>query len=288
MWLLRVVWFVTGPAVAGAVDDGFGAFSDPVRLVAAVLVWSWWAAGLIAVLVPSPLGLTVIRIAAPGAAIAAALAALGQGADPPAIGLATAAAVLAATARVGDDFVDASSYGPERRLPLRVPGPLLVGPIPLAGAAVLAGTTIGPLLLAGQVWLVGAPVTVIGVAGAWFAARALHQLAQRWMVFVPGGVVVHDPMSVLDALLCRRDVVSAMTLAMADTEADDLTLGALGRAVQIDLATPVDYVPVAGRRSTIQLERTRSVLVAPTQPGLALELARDHRLPVGLSWPSRG
>ncbi|MEM9033511.1 MAG: hypothetical protein AAGA99_00200 [Actinomycetota bacterium] len=288
VWLLRVVWFVTGPTVAGAVDGAFGAFSDPVRIVAVALVWAWWAVGLLAVLVPSPLGLTVIRVAAPGAAAVAALSAFGDRADPLAIGLATAAALLALTAQIGDDFVDASSYGPERRMPLRVPGPLLLGPIPFAAAVALVGTTVGPLLLAGGAWLVGVPATLLGLPAAWLALRALHQLSRRWLVFVPGGVVVHDQMVVLDALLCRRDVVRAITPALAGTEADDLTLGALGRALEIDLAGPVDYVPAAGRNGTVQLERTRAVLISPTRPGLALQLAADHRLPTTISSPSPG
>ena len=207
-----------------------------------------------------------------------ALAALGATADPVAIALAAVAAVLSLTAQLGDDAVDASSYGPERRLPLRVPGPLLLGPVPLAWAAVAAGTTVGPLLLAGRAWVAGALVTAIGVPLAVVAGRALHQLSRRWLVYVPGGVVIHDHMAVLDPVLCRRNVVEVMTAALDGTEATDLTLGSLGRAIEISLTQPVDYVPAAGRGRTVELERSTAFLVAPTRPGRALELAGEHRL----------
>ncbi|MEO1063278.1 MAG: hypothetical protein AAFZ07_17830 [Actinomycetota bacterium] len=279
LWALRVIWFVLGPVLAGTVGEAFEAFSRPVGVVAVILVWVGWAVGLLAVLVPSPLGLTAIRVAAPAGLGAAALSALSNDADPLALALASIAAVVALSAPLGDDFVDASSYGPERRLPLRVPGPLLLGPIPLAWLALVAGTTVGPLLLAGRAWVAGVIVTAVGLPLAAVAARALHQLSRRWIVYVPGGVVIHDHMAVLDPVLCRRNVLQAMTGALADTEATDLTLGALGSAVEILLSQPVDYVPAAGRRRTVELERSRAFLVTPTRPGRALELADEHRVP---------
>ena len=264
--------------LAGTVAEAFTDFSRPVGITATVLVWMWWGAGLVATLVPSPLGLTTIRVAAPAALASAALSSLAADPDPLAIAIATAAAVLTASAQIGDDFVDSSSYGPERRLPLRVPGPLLLGPIPLAWVAVVVGATTGPLLLAGRAWVAGAALTVIGLPLAFFAARALHQLSRRWIVYVPGGVVIHDHMAVLDPVLCRRNVLVAMTAALADTDATDLTLGALGRAVEIVLSEPVDYVPAVGRNRTVELERSRAFLVSPTRPGRALALAEEHRV----------
>lgn len=278
LWALRVIWFVLGPVLAGTVGEAFESFSRPVGVVAVVLVWIGWVAGLLAVLVPSPLGLTVIRVVAPAGLAAAALGALGGDPDPLAIGISAVASVIALSAPLGDDFVDASSYGPERRLPLRVPGPLLLGPIPLAWLAIVTGVAVGPLLLAGRAWIAGAILTVVGLPLAVVAARALHQLSRRWIVYVPGGVVIHDHMAVLDPVLCRRNVLQAMTGALADTEATDLTLGALGSAVEILLREPVAYVPATGRRRTVELERSRAFLVAPTRPGLALELAEEHRV----------
>ena len=52
--------------------------------------------------------------------------------------------------------------------------------------------------------------------------RALHQLTQRWLVFVPAGLVVHDHLSVGDPVLftkmqeastaIKRDIVFAASL----------------------------------------------------------------------------
>src|SRR5947199_2679081 len=73
-WLLRAAWvalpFTAGPAIEAAVRQ----HSTPVQVVAAVGLWGAWGLGLVATLVPHPIGLTALRIAAP-ATFAAAVAA---------------------------------------------------------------------------------------------------------------------------------------------------------------------------------------------------------------------
>jgi hypothetical protein len=277
LWTLLVV--TAGPPLA----DALATRDRPVQVVASAGLWAAWAVGLGAALVPRTVSLTAVRIVMPAAVPATAWALAATGADRPlgVAGLGTAAAgtVLVLSAFVGDGFVNGSSYGDERRLPLRPPARLLAAPVPLAWAACVAGAAAGPLLLASGRWVAGAAAAALGFPAAALAARALHGLARRWLVLVPAGLVVHDPLALVEPVLCTRAVLRRLGPAPAGTAARDLTAGATGLAVEIDLS---EAVPVALRRGRGAAETAEltSFLVAPSRPGAALREARRRRLPV--------
>jgi hypothetical protein len=232
-----------------------------------------WAAGLIATLVPSPASLTVVRVLAPGAPVAAVAAAV-AGADAVAAVVAIAVGVLvvviAFTAEVGQAFVQASAYGDEARFLLRPPGPLVAGPLELAWL-VLAATTAGPLLLAARAWVAGTIVTIIGLAIVVSLVRRFHRLSLRWLVFVPAGVVVRDPLGLSDTAMFRRAAVAAVRLAPVTTVATDLTGKALGPAVEVTLTTPANvmmagtFADRSGHTVTVG-----ALLLSPSRPGRLL------------------
>jgi hypothetical protein len=286
-WATAVVWVVlpvvTGPSFGDALDGR----SRSVQLTATVGLWLLWAVGLVASLVPSTVSLTAIRVLAPASVVAAGWAALvvPDGADATesvALGVTALAAVIALSAPVGDRFVNGSSYGDERRMPLRPPGVLLLGPIELTWLAIVAGAVAGPLLLACHLWVVGAIVLVLGWAVAVAGLRVLHSLAGRWLVFVPAGVVVVDSMALTDSLLVQRQRVASLGPAPADTSAADLTAGALGLALELRLVAPETVVPapnrLQGRGQTITPVEVDAVLIAPSRPGWVLEEATRRRL----------
>lgn len=289
-WLALALWvslpLAAGPAFADALDPR----SRPVQLVASIGLWVIWAAVVGAALVPRSTTLTAIRIAMPASFAAAGWAALATPTfaadDVVALTTTLLATIAVLAASTGAVFVNGSAYGDERRLPLRPPVALLIGPIELAWVVCVAGAVAGPLLLAAGSWIVGAAVLVVGWPAAWFAARALHGLAQRWVVFVPAGFVVHDLMALTDPLLLPRRLVTALGPALADTRSADFTLGSAGLALQVDLAEPVEVTPVPrrtapGQRPKPQPARVDSLLFAPTRPGAVLREARRRRLPVG-------
>jgi hypothetical protein len=264
------------------VGDALDGASRPVQLVASVGLWVGWAVVLVATLVPSTVSLTALRMAAPGAVVAAVAAIV---ADEPSaaavVGLvgALVAALAAFWPGTGEAFVAGSSYGDERRMPLRVPGPLLAGPLILAWAAAAAGVAAGPLLLAAHQWLAGALALAIGFPAAAVAARSLHTLARRWLVFVPNGVVVHDPLALAEPVLLRRAEVRSFAPAPASTAALDLTRGALGLALELTVAPPVSLVLAAGGGGGVSEATTAAaLLVSPTRPGAVLAEARRRRL----------
>lgn len=279
-WPARLTWLVL-PLVAGpALGDALAGASRAVQVVASLGLWGGWAAVLVATLVPATVTLTALRIAAPGAvafAVAATVAGGVSGADVAALAVTLVAALAAFWPVTGEVFVDGSSYGDERRLPLRVPGPLVAGPLELVWALVLAGAVTGPLLLAARQWVAGAVALVVGAAAVWWGVRVLHALSRRWVVFVPAGLVLHDPLALVDALLVTRQLVGGLGPAPADSEAVDLTRGAFGLALELRFAEPMDLLVVRGKGAS-EAVKADAVLVTPTRPGALLTAARERRL----------
>jgi hypothetical protein len=180
-----------------------------------------------------------------------------------------------------DRFVDGSSYGEERRFPLRPPGVLLLGPIEVAWVVAVAGIVTGPLLLAAEVTVGGVVALVVGLPAAALMLRALHQLSRRWLVLVPAGVVVHDLLALRDPSLVLTRQVRSIGPAPSDTTATDLTAGALGLALEIDLAEPLKIAPTGRFGLTDELRDVSAILVSPTRPGAVLRAAAERRLRVG-------
>ena len=283
-WPVVAVWLtlplLTGPVLASVLDDT----SRPVQVVASVGLWTGWAVVLLATLVPRTVSLTLLRIAAPAASaavMAAAVAADGEATGWRIAALVTALVVVGVsfTPSVGQAFVNGSAYGDEERFCLRVPGLLLMGPVEAVWLAVVAGVVAGPLLLAAHQWVLGAVTLVAGGCAVGWGARVLHTLARRWVVLVPGGLVLHDQLALTDPVLLRRSEVAGFGPAPAGTDALDLTRGALGLALEVQLKDATPLGVVGARRGepagTADAER---LLITPTRPGALLRAARARRV----------
>jgi hypothetical protein len=288
-WAFRVAW-CTLPFAAGPVlSDALAPTSDAFRVTATTGLWAIWAGALAASLVERTVTLTVVRVLAP-TAVAAAIWATVAAPSPldawkPALAL--VATLLAAAAALspltGDAFVNGSAYGPERRMALRPTAPALVL-APLAWAVAVAGAAAGPLLLAAGAVPAGLVALVLGIPIALALLRALHGLSRRWVVFVPAGLVVHDPLTMSDAVLFpRRSVVRLGPADRAEATAGDVldvTGGAPGLALHIEVDVPQSVGVRDGRDGTVNLDVAR-VLVTPTRPGEVLEEARRRRINLG-------
>jgi len=124
----------------------------------------------------------------------------------------------------------------------------------------------------------GAVALAAGLPLAWWGARVLHGLSRRWLVFVPNGVVVHDPLTLADPVLLRRGTVRSLGPAPAGTDAHDLTGGASGLALEVRLTGPLSLLPVTARRRPTELVDVTAVLVTPGRPGRVLAEARRRGL----------
>jgi len=287
LWPLRVLWLALPVLCGPCLTDALDGRSGPIRLVALVLAYAAWGVGLAASLVPHPLSLTALRTLAP-ATLAAAIWATLAGGDPSAadvLALVATAGVtaLALSPLVGDVFVDGGSYGPERRMALRPSTALLAGPIELAWVVAVAGAVAGPLLLAAEQWVLGAVVLVVGWAATSVAVRSLHQLSRRWVVFVPTGLVLHDPLSTPEPHLFLRRSVQRIGPATVDDAAAadtlDLSQGAAGLVLELKLNESHDVL-VSERRGQSRTVDTTRILFVPTRAAALLDEARERRLPV--------
>jgi hypothetical protein len=284
-WPARATWallpLLLGPALGDALDERSGA----VATTGSGMAWATWAVVLGATVLPRALGLTVLRVVAPLAlavAMWAGVAADQRAVDALAVAWSALVVVAAFAPTTGDAFANGSSYGDERRILLRVPTPLLLGPLPLAWAALVGPALAAPLLLAAEQWVQGALALAVAVPAVVLAGRAVHGLARRWVVFVPAGVVLHDLHAMVDPVLFPRARIARLGPApAAPLPADglDLTVGALGLVLQLDLREPLEVAPRRPDR-TVKPVPLRAVRFAPTRPGAVLAEARARRLPV--------
>ena len=199
--------------------------------------------------------------------------------DAVALGTAVLAVATAFSPLTGDVFIDGSSYGPERRMALRVPTALLLGPVPLTWAAAAAGATAGPLLLAAHQWVAGVVAMAVGAPIVRLATRSLHQLSRRWIVFVPAGMVLHDPLGLPEPALFLRRSIQQLGPAPADSSALDLTQGSVGLALQAQFVEPTEML-VRRARNTTENVTVESLVFTPTRPGALLDEARSRRIHV--------
>jgi hypothetical protein len=281
----RATWALLPLLIGPALGEALGEHSLAVARTGSVLAWGTWALVLVAVLLPRTVSLTALRVVAPAALVVANWAALagerGAG-DLVAVAGAAIAVVAAFAPTTGEVFTNGSAYGDEARMPLRVPTPLVLGPVPLAWVATVTPPVAGPLLLAAEQWVIGAVVVVVGVPIAAAAARALHGLSRRWAVLVPAGLVLHDQQALVEPVLFPRTSIRRLGPAPADATATalDLTQGALGLALELDLADAVLVAPRRNRRE-LAVESVDRLLFTPTRPGALLTRAAARRIPVG-------
>lgn len=267
-----------GDLLHGA-DDGF-------RAIVSAGLWAMFAVMAVVLLLPGALTLTAARIVLPANAAASLWAAasadplspLGHGLH---LGAGLAAAVVVLTPAFAEAVVDAGSYGDERRYLLRPPGPVLLAVVTPTWVIAVLGVVAGPLLLADRRWAVGAAATAVGAPAAAVAWLALLRLARRWLVFVPGGLVIHDHVTMGQPTpLSRRGIVS-LGPAPADTAAADLTANAFGLALELRLSTPIAAAaPTTGRGKPRGGSVVESVLIAPSRPAAVMATAQKRGIAI--------
>lgn len=278
-WLTRLLWLTLPITLGALVAASLADRCDAVALAATVLAWGLWAAGLLASLVRAPWALLVMRLVMPLAIVGGVVAASTQTPDVLGwIGLATAAVAVVAsmTAEVGYECINGAAYGDEARFPLRPPAALLLGPIGLVWALATLPLPLAMLALAAQQWLLGALLAALGIPAAWWGVRVLARLTRRWCVFVPAGITLVDDLALAEPTLMRSVDIVAIGPATVGTTALDLTAGASGLIVQIDLNGAGDFVPAAPRGGVTEAVAAASVLMAPSRPGALLRHARER------------
>jgi hypothetical protein len=266
----RLLWIVVPLTAGPAASHALGDWTAAPRVVAITFLWLAWGAGVVALLAPRPAGLTVVRIVAPAFFVLAVVAALTDDATTAAALGAVVGTGLAAAA-VADPHVALASangiaYGDERRHPLRTPPALYLAPLPVARALAAAGPVAGPVLLADGEVVWGVVALVIGLPVAVLAFRSLQVLVHRWLVVVPAGLVVADPMTLSDPVLVARRQLRGVRgragTAPPGPGSVDLRLGATLGTVEIVLDGTLDVVRRGRRHRPDDTLRPASIVVA--------------------------
>ncbi|HYT40596.1 MAG TPA: hypothetical protein VEN99_13830 [Acidimicrobiia bacterium] len=280
-WASLVI--TAGPAAADALDP----WSTAPRALASLILWVVWGAVLLASFAPRPLGLTALRVAAPVAVGLSLAAAPATGPFKAVVAVAgtAVAAGLAFSPAVGYRFVNGAAYGEEKRFPLRVPPALLLGPVPLAVALIGAGSLAGPLLLADERYVAGVVALVVAVPVVRSAGRSVFALSQRWAVLVPAGIVLKDPLTLVDPVLLPRErIASLRPLPYPNAPADDildLRLGAAAGSLLLELTEDAQLFRSRGRLRGGEAVKARRLAFSPTRADALLAAAATRKKPRG-------
>jgi hypothetical protein len=123
LWAVRIEALLLAASMALAIGTATTDRAGVANVVATVAWGAAIAVMVVALIVPSPLGLTAVRVllpaTVPGAAVV--LAAGGGGVGAAALASALLATVTVFAAETGEAMVQSSAYGDERRLVLRPP-----------------------------------------------------------------------------------------------------------------------------------------------------------------------
>jgi hypothetical protein len=291
LWPARAVWLIAPLAIGSGYAQLFESKSSTAGLIVEIALWLAWFAVLVATLTPSPRSLTICRIAGPaalGATILVAVSGRWEASTALALGFAAVFCALVFLPTFGDRMINGSAYGSERRMALRPPAFVLLGPAQLAWLLVFAGLVVAPALVLAEHYIFAFFAAALGAAAVWAGGRILHQLARRWIVFVPAGFVIRDPMLLVDAVLLRRNEVAALGPALAEDGSGgdrvDLSGGALGLALEVALKQPTPMTTKerdeAKRLKPNNIEVT-NIVFTPTLPGALLSEARIRGLKIG-------
>jgi hypothetical protein len=197
-----------------------------------------------------------------------------------ALAAATLVALTAFMAETGVSMVQTAAYGDERRLPLRVPAAMQI-PIVVSWLVWLATWLTGASLLAAGRVVVGIIVLLIAGALTWLVYQRLHHFSCRWLVSVPAGVVVHDPVVLGETLMVLRANVQHAHLALANTEAADLTGPAAGHALEITVREMMQITfSATAKNPKGSAIHAQAFLIAPSRPGRALQALASRKVDV--------
>lgn len=269
MWLARLFWLIAAIIPIDFIDS-LPQHSTALRYTVITEFWTLWVIVTIALWVYHPLSLTIVRSLVPVITVSLFMGIGLSDSAATAIASATCAlltCLIVFTADYGATNVQAGAYGDERRFLLRVPAPLLL-PVGLAYVLLVVTSVLTPLWFADRQWIPGGAGLVVGTVLMWKVAPRLHQLSRRWFVFVPAGVVLHDPTMLSDVLMIRRNDVVSITPASADTQAIDLTGFTSGIPLEVQLRemSDVRLTPLATRLlKTTDAVHVQAFLIAPTR-----------------------
>ena len=287
LWVARVAW-VALALIPNGIAATLTSHGRTAQLVFTLGAWALWALGTLAIFWLSPYSLSALRMVAPLATaglVGFVFASLSTYTDV-AVGdvgwslVGVAVGVLALVCIFLPAFgllhVQASAYGDEKRLLLRVPA-AQIAPIAVSYIVMAAFPVATLFALGAEVWWLAALCLVPTVLIFRVVPKRLHRFSRRWLVVVPAGVVVHDELLLAETFMVRTTAVTRVELSATSGEALNLTGDVAGvrrhmvLIVQLREAEKLALSPyLAKMLGTLDALHVQSYAVAPTLAGHAL------------------
>lgn len=282
---LQGVWLVAPVAVGwAAVSAASASGGGALPLLGQGILVVLWGAGIVAALRLDAASVAFIRICAAAGTVWGVIAVASSLGLPAGVlaGWGLVMLTLSFAPQITDETARRASIPRERRIPLAIPALLLAAVV--LPATLLVGFAAGllPALLVGM--RLGAfelaAAIVIAVA-AIPVALSLWRLPKRWLVIVPSGLVLHDPVLLAESYRLAPDEIAWVELApdnwrevvRRDGEASlaDLTGGSFSNPVVIVLKKAL---PGPMRRPRRDGASVNMVACRPSNRAQALSLLR--------------
>ena len=287
LWVARAAW-VALALIPNGIAPTLASHGRSAQLVFTLAAWALWGLGTLAIFWLSPYSLSALRMVAPLATaglVGFLFASLSTYAEValsdvawPLVGVAIAvlAFVCIFLPAFGLLHVQASAYGDEKRLLLRVPA-AQIAPIAVSYLVMVAFPVATLFSLGGEVWWLAALCLVPTVLIFRVIPKRLHRFSRRWLVVVPAGVVVHDELLLAETFMVRTTAVTRVELNATSGKALNLTGDIAGvrrhmvLIVQLREAEKLALSPyLAKMLGTLDALHVQSYAVAPTLAGHAL------------------
>ena len=281
IYAFRLAWIpipLLGYEVFGSALSGE---SESVQVTVALSLWILWSIVLLISLIPSASLLTVYRVVVPISVVASIWSSIEAEMNASSILLLFCSAIcfsISLLPSIGFWFINGSAYGDEVRIPLRAPGPLLLGPVPLAWIVIASSLIFSIILISSQKYVFGFIVFTIGSGLSYFSYRSLSALSQRWLVFVPAGIVLHDNMVLADPFLIRKSMIKGIGPALVSTDGLDLTMSSIGMSLVVELYEPAGLTLQMNPLAPPEVREVTSFLVSPSLLPATLEEASSRNI----------
>jgi hypothetical protein len=287
LWVARVAW-VALALIPSGIAPTLASHGRSSQVVFTLGAWALWGLGTLAIFWLSPYSLSALRMLAPLATaglVGFVFASLSTYANVglgdvawPLVGVAVAVLALVCIflPTFGSLHVQASAYGDEKRLLLRVPA-AQVAPIVVSYVVMVAFPVATLFAVGGEVWWLAALCLVPSVFLFRVVVKSLHRFSRRWLVVVPAGVVVHDELLLAETFMVRTSSVTRVELSATSGEALNLSGDVAGvrrqmmLVIQLREAEKLAVSPyLAKMLGTLDALHVQSYAVAPTLAGHAL------------------
>ncbi len=102
----------------------------------------------------------------------------------------------------------------------------------------------------------------------------------RWLVLVPAGIAIADPLTLTEPVLVRRELIVSLRRTASTAfpgTALDLRVGTLAGGVRLELSEPVEFGRRRGRADA-EIVDTQLIAVAVVRADRAIAEARKRRI----------